>query len=60
MSAVPLVLSEVGKADANVSCPQLPMVEKSAARRWGKDPAYQAYLRDTSAVIPWFRKENGT
>lgn len=31
----------------------VPMLEKSGLRRWGGDPGYQAYLRDTAVLIPF-------
>ncbi|WP_156166005.1 DUF1295 domain-containing protein [Spongiibacter sp. IMCC21906] len=30
----------------------IPMLEKSAESRWGDDPAYQAYVRDTPVLWP--------
>lgn len=31
----------------------IPPLEASAAKRWGQDPAYQAYRRRTRALLPW-------
>jgi len=33
----------------------IPMLEKSADKKWGKDQAYQAYKRRTSIFVPWFK-----
>ncbi|HSX05451.1 MAG TPA: DUF1295 domain-containing protein [Candidatus Saccharimonadales bacterium] len=34
----------------------VPILEKSADAKWGKDKGYQAYKRRTSLVVPWWRK----
>jgi steroid 5-alpha reductase family enzyme len=34
----------------------LPILEKSADARWGSQPAYQAYKRRTSILVPWFSR----
>ena len=31
----------------------VPMLERSANKRWGKDPAYQAYKKKTKVLIPF-------
>lgn len=31
----------------------IPMLKKKAQARWGDDPAYQAYLKNTSELVPW-------
>ena len=31
----------------------IPMVEASGEKRWGKIEEYKAYMKHTSAVIPW-------
>ena len=31
----------------------IPMLEKGAERKWGQDPDYQAYKRETRVLIPW-------
>ncbi|CAH1788721.1 unnamed protein product [Owenia fusiformis] len=33
----------------------IPMLEKSGLRRWGKDPSYLEYLKNTPSLIPFFR-----
>ncbi|MEZ5319185.1 MAG: DUF1295 domain-containing protein [Vicinamibacterales bacterium] len=33
----------------------IPTLEQSAARKWGADPAYQAYRRRTRLLVPWPR-----
>jgi len=32
----------------------VPMLEKSGLKRWGNDPLYQHYIKNTSLFIPWF------
>jgi len=32
----------------------VPMVEKAGLKKWGSDPAYVHYIKNTSCVIPWF------
>jgi len=32
----------------------IPTLEKSAERKWGRDPAYRDYRRRTSRLVPWF------
>jgi steroid 5-alpha reductase family enzyme len=37
----------------------IPLLEKQGNERWGKDPNYQQYLRNTSSLILWpSKKEN--
>lgn len=31
----------------------IPTLEQSAAKKWGDDPAYQAYRRQTNRLVPW-------
>jgi steroid 5-alpha reductase family enzyme len=31
----------------------IPTLEASAARKWGQNPDYQAYVRRTSRLVPW-------
>lgn len=31
----------------------IPMLEKSAARRWGSNPDYQSYVKNTAVLIPF-------
>lgn len=33
----------------------IPTLEASANRKWGNDPAYQAYVQRTSRLVPWKR-----
>ncbi len=35
----------------------IPLLEKSANKRWGDNARYQNYLRRTSVLIPWFNKK---
>lgn len=35
----------------------IPVLEKSAMKRWGSDPAYKAYVRHTSILIPAPRRK---
>ena len=35
----------------------IPMLEKSADKRWGDNPQYREYKRKTSELIPWFNKK---
>lgn len=37
----------------------VPMVEKLGRKKWGKDPAYIHYMKNTSCVIPWFPAKAG-
>jgi len=32
----------------------VPMVEKAGLKKWGEDPAYLHYIKNTSCIIPWF------
>eukprot|EP01061_Rhynchopus_euleeides_P013954 TRINITY_DN24220_c0_g1_i1.p2 TRINITY_DN24220_c0_g1~~TRINITY_DN24220_c0_g1_i1.p2 ORF type:complete len:287 (+),score=96.88 TRINITY_DN24220_c0_g1_i1:56-916(+) len=32
----------------------VPMVEKAGMKKWGTDPAYLHYIKNTSCIIPWF------
>jgi hypothetical protein len=32
----------------------VPLVEAAGELKWGKDPAYRAYVDGTSCVLPWF------
>ncbi len=34
----------------------IPILEKSADKRWGKVDAYKSYRRKTSVLVPWIRK----
>lgn len=36
----------------------IPILEKSAEKRWGSDPAYQRYKKRTSLLVPWPQKNN--
>lgn len=36
----------------------IPILEKSADERFSTDPAYEAYKKRTSLLIPWFPKQN--
>ena len=31
----------------------IPILEKSAQKRWGEDPAYQTYKKNTPVLIPF-------
>lgn len=31
----------------------IPTLEKSAAKKWGDNPAYQAYVASTNRLVPW-------
>lgn len=33
----------------------IPILEKSADKRWGKDSCYRLYKQSTSLLIPWFK-----
>lgn len=33
----------------------IPTLEKSAREKWGRDPAYQEYVRRTNRLVPWKR-----
>jgi steroid 5-alpha reductase family enzyme len=35
----------------------IPILEKSADARWGKDKKYQDYKRSTSILVPWLKKK---
>jgi len=35
----------------------IPLLEKYADKKWGKDGDYKEYKRQTSILIPWFRKK---
>lgn len=35
------------------------MLERAAKKRWGEDPAYQAYLDSTPALVPYLGKKGG-
>jgi len=32
----------------------VPMVEKAGEKKWGTDPAYRFYMKNTNMLIPWF------
>eukprot|EP00434_Breviolum_minutum_P007907 symbB.v1.2.006974.t1/scaffold424.1/size207036/2 len=32
----------------------VPMLEKAGEKKWGNDPEYQHYMKNTSCIIPWF------
>ncbi|KAJ9444462.1 hypothetical protein DIPPA_21461 [Diplonema papillatum] len=32
----------------------LPLVKAAASKKWGSNPAYQHYVKNTSVVVPWF------
>ena len=34
----------------------IPTLEKSAEAKWGRDPAYRAYVRRTSRLVPWVQR----
>lgn len=34
----------------------IPLLEKKADKKWGKDKDYQKYKKETSILIPWFKK----
>jgi steroid 5-alpha reductase family enzyme len=36
----------------------IPLLEKYADKKWGKDKEYQEYKKNTNILIPWFKKEN--
>ncbi len=38
----------------------VPLLEKSADKKWGDDPEYIAYRKSTSLLIPWFKKRRGS
>jgi steroid 5-alpha reductase family enzyme len=33
----------------------IPLLEKSADERWGKEEAYQKYKRETPVLVPFFK-----
>ncbi len=35
----------------------IPMLERAASKKWGKNKDYQEYKRRTSILIPWFTKK---
>jgi len=35
----------------------IPLLEKSAERKWGKDKGYQEYKKSTSVLIPFLNTE---
>lgn len=37
----------------------VPMLEKAGEKKWGKDPEYQHYMKNTSCIIPWFPAPEG-
>jgi steroid 5-alpha reductase family enzyme len=32
----------------------VPMIEKAGHKKWGNDPNYVKYMKETSMIIPWF------
>ncbi|CAK9096472.1 S5A_REDUCTASE domain-containing protein [Durusdinium trenchii] len=32
----------------------VPMLEKAGEEKWGSDPEYQHYMKNTSCIVPWF------
>jgi steroid 5-alpha reductase family enzyme len=36
----------------------IPLLEKYADKKWGKEKDYQEYKKNTNILIPWFKKEN--
>lgn len=37
----------------------VPMVERAGEKKWGKDPAYRAYMDNTPCIVPWFPSVGG-
>lgn len=37
----------------------VPMLEKAGEKKWGKDPEYQRYMKNTSCILPWFPAPDG-
>ena len=47
------VLSPVFVALLLTKVSGIPLLEKSGLKRWGRDPKYQQYLKNTAALVPF-------
>jgi steroid 5-alpha reductase family enzyme len=48
------VISPIFTAFLLIFVSGIPLLEKSADKKWGDDPAYVIYKKTTSVLVPWF------
>lgn len=65
----PALLSAGGLQPLALACPLfviwlllrvsgIPLLEADAQKRWGADAEYQAYVRETNVLVPWFPRKS--